>query len=388
MGDKIKLLQERQERIEKTLRNKKPDRVPVCSLATSWAYYQIGKKPLDSFEDPELNKDVFRNLYKNFYWDGVILARNGKTFTKETLDLLGGGTYTYDKNGMQQTNPGSIGLMKDDEYDELISDPYRYIIEKIFPRRYEIMRRTDDNKYNDFVKIIDDVKEMMRRNAEEDKIAEEEFGIHYMRLASVFHPIDIILDYLRDFVPIASDVRRRPEKLRDAGLSLLDFQLDNLKGVSPVKGKVVFIPMHLPQFLRPSDFEKVYWPSYQKMVDFLVQNNYTPMFYFERKYEHLFDFFLEFPKNSTVGLFEDDDMRLVKKKLGNHMAIAGGMPIALLQNGTKEKCIDYAKKLIDDLAPGGGYIFTTDKIMLTASDGKAENVAAVNEFVHEYGRYQ
>lgn len=381
-------LQERKKMIETTLHNQKAKCVPVVSLATTWTYYQIGKKPKDSFDNPKLNKDVFRNFYEKVYLDGVVLSRNGKTFSADTLKRLDGGTYTYDKDGIQQTKPGSIEIMTEDEYEILIDDPYKFILEKIFPRRYGLMRRSDDGKYSDMLKVIQDLKLMTDRNQGEDEIAECEFGIQNMRLTSFFNPIDIILDYMRDFVPISKDVRRRPEQLRDAGLALLDFTLDNIRGLNPEKGKVVFVPMHLPQFLRPKDFEKIYWPSYKKQVEYLIENGFTPMFYFERKYEHLFDFFRDFPKNKTVGLFENDDLRIVKKKLGDHMAIAGGMPTALLQNGTKKACIDYAKGLIDDVAPEGGYFFTTDKIMLSPTDGKLENLAAVNEFVHEYGQYQ
>ena len=49
--------------------------------------------------------------------------------------------------------------------------------------------------------------------------------------------------------------------------------------------------------------------------------------------------------------------------------------------------MDIAKGLIDDLAPGGGYVFTTNRVMLTEADGKAENLRAVTEFVADYGKY-
>ncbi len=75
---------------------------------------------------------------------------------------------------------------------------------------------------------------------------------------------------------------------------------------------------------------------------------------FERKYEHLFDFLQDLPKNKTVGIMEDDDIRLVKKKLGDRMAIQGGLSTQTLYYASKEECLDIVKGLIDDLAPGGG----------------------------------
>lgn len=386
--DKTQLLNEREDCIDKTLHNQKGDYIPVISIATTWMYYQIGKKPKDAFDDPSVTAQAMRHYYDHVYMDGILVARNGKTFAPEILDLLDGGTYTYDKDGMQQTCPGSVEVMGEDEYDALIENPYGFILEKIFPRRYGIMRRTDADKYADMKRIIESLQSSLQLNAAEDRIAEDDYGIKQMRMNAIFNPLDIILDYLRDFVPISKDVRRRPDQLRDAGLALVDFVLDNVCTAQPAKGKVIFMPMHLPQFLRPKDFEKIYWPSYKKVVDYLIDHQLTPLFYFERKYEHLFDYFKEFPKNSVAGMYEDDDLRIVNQKLGDHMAMAGGMPTELLQNGTKEQCVDYAKKLIDDISPNGGFLFTTDKIMLSEADGKIDNLAAVNEFVHHYGVYR
>lgn len=383
------LYEEKLNRIENVLNNKVPDRVPVVSLATTWAYYYYGIKPRDSFGNPELNKKVMRKLFSDFYWDGLILTRTGRAFSEASVELLGGGTYTYNKDGIQETKPGSIQIMEDDEYEELIKDPYAYILNKVLPRRYELMRRNDEKRYDDMLVIINDFKETLAAGKAEDEIAIKEFGIPHLRNFGIFNPVDLILDYLRDFPKMMQDVKRRPNLLRDAGLAMVDYAIDNnhLRNI-PQKGKVVFIPMHLPQFLSPKDFEKVYWPSYKKITEFLAEKGFKMMFYFERKYEHLFDFLQELTPNMSVGLFEDDDLRVAKKRLGKTMAIAGGMPTNLLFNASKEKCIDYAKSLIDDLAPGGGYMFTTDKILLSPADGKPENIKAVNEFVHSYGIYK
>jgi uroporphyrinogen-III decarboxylase len=146
--------------------------------------------------------------------------------------------------------------------------------------------------------------------------------------------------------------------------------------------------MHLPQFLSPKDFERVYWPSFIKLANYFTNKGYVIRYYFESNYEHLYDYLQELPKGQIVGLFEDDDLRKAKKFLGNNMAIAGGMPTSLLYLGSTQECIDYAKALIDDLAPGGGYIFAMNKIMLSPTDGRAENLKAVTEFAHEYGVYK
>ena len=49
--------------------------------------------------------------------------------------------------------------------------------------------------------------------------------------------------------------------------------------------------------------------------------------------------------------------------------------------------IEVAKKALDIYAPGGGYIFSQDKILLSAADAAAENLIAVNEYVRDNGKY-
>ncbi len=58
--------------------------------------------------------------------------------------------------------------------------------------------------------------------------------------------------------------------------------------------------------------------------------------------------------------------------------------VAMLKIQHKRRIIDYAKKLLDECAPGGGYIFTTDRHFITGADVNTENVIAVHDFVHNY----
>ena len=86
-------------------------------------------------------------------------------------------------------------------------------------------------------------------------------------------------------------------------------------------------------------------------------------------------------------MFEDDDIAVIKEKLPN-LTPYGGMKVNDLKYKTKEECVDIAKKLLDELAPGGGYAFGPNKVMLTLADGKPENWKAVCDYVNENGWYR
>lgn len=383
-----KLYQERKQRIDIAMHNGQADRVPVMSLVSTWAVYYSGYTLKEVMDDEKKEDEVIEKLMDDLSFDGLFtsLLVNRSTVI---YDTLGGGTYAKSKEGMRQTKPGSIKIMHEDEYPELIKDPYNFLLNTIFPRRYKLLNGPYSNeKYEKFCGALKTVNEENTKSKRYVNMAKNK-GIVFGSQANFFNPVDIILDFLRDFDGIISDIKRRPEMVRDAGLALVQYCIDSVEssGIRPEPGKTIFVPMHLPQFLGPKDFEKVYWPSFIKLARYFTEKGYVIRYYFERNYEHLYDYLQELPKGQIVGLFEGDDLRKAKKRLGGTMAIAGGMPTNLLNLGSKEECISYAKSLIDDLAPGGGYLFTTDKIMLSPSDGKAENLKAVLEAVHEYGVY-
>jgi len=366
-----------------------PKRVPILCSCSTWAYYYKGYKPMDGIMNEEVALEVSRAIYADFYWDvteidPIILHH------PDVYELLGGGTFTFNQDGMPQTKPGAVKVMEADEYPELIADPYKYLLEKVLPRRYKLFSQELDfeTKYESLLKYFSFQKEIGRKKMLHDQMAQQEFGMPNAVQGMLIAPVDYILDSLRDFHGIMQDIKRRPELVREAGMALIDYSLASVANIEPEKGKTVLIPMHLPTFISPRDFEKVYWPSYQALINDLVEKGFTVKCAFERKYEHLFDYLQELPQNKIVAVVEDDDIRLFKEKLGDRMAIQGGMPTQTLYYGTKEECLDLAKGLIDDLAPGGGYIFSTNRAMIAVTDGNPENLQAVNEFVREYAVYK
>ena len=63
------------------------------------------------------------------------------------------------------------------------------------------------------------------------------------------------------------------------------------------------------------------------------------------------------------------------------------MRLHTLKSGTVEDCIDEAKWCLENLAPGGGYMFGTDVNLCYRNDAKLENVVAVTNWMHENGKY-
>lgn len=382
-----KLHEERLTRLNTALANGKPDRVPIFSQTAEYVYTIQNIKPIDAFNDPDLMMKAYRTFYSEVYFDGFQIPPIGKG-KMEMLTILGGGTSEYLPDGTFQTKPNSINVMDPSEYPELIKDPPRFFIEKILPRRYTLMAEEySPEKEKKFIGALKSFLESGKATKPVTDMLVNELGLVDLAQGGTYNPVDIILDFLRDFKGIAQDVKRRPEEVRDAGLAIMDWLLEIVTMSPPDPNKFLTIPMHLPTFLNPRDFEKVYWPSWKKFAEELTQRGYKIFYLFEGKYEHLHEYIQDLPRNKIAALFEHDDLQLVKKNLGDTLCIVGGMPTNMLYYNTKEECINHAKQVLDTVAVDGGFIFSVDKPMLFPTDGTLENFKAVNEFVHNYGTY-
>lgn len=82
-------------------------------------------------------------------------------------------------------------------------------------------------------------------------------------------------------------------------------------------------------------------------------------------------------------MVESDDPYEIRKKYPN-IAIYGGLDVNILGKGTKQECIDMAKRAIDELGCDGGLILAPNKMMAFPNDCNPENLKAVCEFVQEY----
>jgi len=108
-----------------------------------------------------------------------------------------------------------------------------------------------------------------------------------------------------------------------------------------------------------------------------------PYVYTEGPYNSRIKYLTEVPKGKVVISFEEVDPVYAKQQLGDIACIQGVFPIYLLHYGTKQQVIDEAKRLIDILAPGGGYIFSTGAGF---DQAKPENVEAMFDTVKTYGK--
>jgi len=383
------LYEQRLQRFDDVMSRKLPDRVPIIPNMNTWMYHYAGVSIKKAFtEDPEEMFRAAKYLNDTVPMDGLISTSN--TLPINMAKKLGEGIYTVSDNGVQIKGGGGH-LMEPEEYGFLAEDPMKFFANVLIPRKFDVFQSASLEKKVDLIKqAYIDFGEYGKYNRTASVRIEKELGLPIMVRGTNFLAPDVVLDYLRDFVGISLDVRRHCDELMQACLSLYDFIMEMFNDTAtPPDRKIVFSPLHLPTYLRPKDFEKIYLPFMIKYLDEMaVKRGYSIYFFMENNWMPYLDLMQDFPDGvKFVGLYETGDLVKIKEKMGKKMVIMGGMPVSLLYFGNKQEIADKCQELLDTLAPGGGYIFSTDKTMMTMNDGKPENMITACEYIEAHGKY-
>lgn len=384
----LKLYEQRMTRMNNAVELKENDRVPIFSLIDNWALFYYGTNLKTAMNDPEIEFAAYSKAYNDFKFD--VAGFPGITIALNFIGSLGGGIYKTDMDTIQIQSSQSE-IMPVEDYDLLTKDPKSYLLNTALPKKFKIFQEgTIEEKFGKYANSVGILLHWFQERTNFFERYKNEFGLPVPNAVPPFVPADLILDTLRDFKGTISDVKRCPDKLAEACMSiLLNFNIPTAYATlpHPVYDKYLNLFLHLPPFLKAKDFEKVYWPSFKLYIETFAKQGYKFMILFERNYEHLYDYLQELPKGCILGMFEDDDLRKTKKALSKNMCIGGGISTNDLAYKTPQQCVDIAKRVIDNLAPGGGYVFSVDRVMNSYNDAKPECLKAVNEFVYEYGRY-
>lgn len=384
----LQLRRERKQRIVDVVRQtKKPDRVPVVSNAFTWKIIDAGVKFSEAFNDLNVMRDVVIKHHEKYDFDGyfdygiINAVKFGNTLGK-------GGCFVINDE-LNTMNFVEKAVLQEDEYPELIEKGFkRYIFEKLLPRKYQFKSREEaferlkaaKTEYDNYYNYIFEISGIMN----------EQFGVPDLAPMWYYTPFEFFPWALRGLRRTGIDMRRRPDQVEAAlqaidefvSPSFYDFAENERDSEDHVFAHAILMMAH--SILNPKQFERYYWPHLKRYVDLVIKKDEIAVLYSEASVAHLIDFFQEIPKGHFALICEQDDPRFLKEKLPN-LTVIGGFPTSLLGNGTVEQCITEARKLIDDMAYDGNYIFSANKMLSFANDANSENMLALNQFVKEYG---
>ena len=366
-----------------------PKRVPVYDNVYNWKVYSAGYKLSEALNNPSVMHKVVEEYCKVYQPDALADAgaRNPLYFTSIFSDSQ---FYEIDDEGYRM-NYRDNAFMTADDYDALIKDPKAFIWSTLLPRKWKNLQSKNNGKY--YAKGVDAFLTFGQAAGKAAK-AMEKYGIpqaaNVMDMIPFQSGFEYIFDGMRGIKGISMDMRRNKEKLLEACHAIEAFfrssaPLNTTPGHNSNCAFDLFLPMLAHTILSEKQFELYMWPKLKELGDYLVQYDKTCLLFVEGHSERFYDFFNQLPNGHFAIYTEENDIFEMKKAL-NGKCIVGGMPVSLLGNGTPGECVDYAKKLVQELGYDGNYIFSQDKMISFPNDARKENMIAVSKYLQE-GQY-
>jgi len=409
------LFEERQKRIDDAIALKDPDRIPIICPGQCYPVYNAGYTTADAFYDFDKYAEAMIKYVTQYepdaYISAVSTAGQGPLmdlFRPKSLAWPGAPDNRIDKNSIHQFIEYPVLLEEDMDY--FMADYTGWLFSKGYPAISGLFEPLADWDFfahsidvftinpvrmlstpaaremiQTIWKLSDMLSEVDKKNAELVKKAEE-LGFPALVGARAIIPFDVYSDFHRGTLDTMLDIYEHPEVITHFTDRFVEKILQNITRMSKVNpGKWVFIPLHkgMDSFLTDQQYGEFYWPHLQKIICHIVDVGMVPYIYTEGPYNSRVKYLREVPKGKVVYSFEDADPVLVKKELGDTACLTGFFPIYKLHYGTKQEVIDEVKRLVDILAPGGGYIFSTDAGF---DHAKPENVEAMFETLKTYGK--
>lgn len=404
-------MEKREKRIADVVALKTPDRVPWAPKV-GVAYSHIGG--VDMYEAlmdfRNMREGVKRFLTRwetDLFWSPAGYPANMmEVLDTSYINWPGASRELPLDSGFQITDES---FMSFEEYDEFIANPAHFFMTKVFPRKHRKLKGLEKLSFNNVVEFGhfasmaafadpevraslltlmhagDEALKWLQASQELCKVAIE-CGTPLGCIVGQGAPYDMLADNIRGFLNVPMDLLEDPEKVMAAIDATTRIGLANLDGIKAAGLKYCFMPLHggTDDFMSAEDYKKYYWPSLRKVIDREIELGLTPYIFFEGKYHTRLDAIRDIPPGKAIYMFEQVDIAKAKKELGDVVCVTGNLPTAMLAFSKKQEVIDATKRMIDDCAPGGGFIMDCSIVL---ENFNPENMDAWFETTLEYGKY-
>jgi uroporphyrinogen-III decarboxylase len=409
-----KLYKERVTRFTKAFLCEEPDRVPVMVPAGNFPLRYSNLNLKQAMYDHTVIKPAWTKFMEDFYDDmDDFLGPAGITCGR-MLDILDYKSYKWPGHGLSddveyQQYDERI-LMSEDEYDALVNDPSDFGFRVITPRVIGALEVLKDfpslssligmpmtlvypfarpNVREAFSKLIEAGQELEKFQMAIGSVMRDAVAAGFpMSMGGLaLAPFDMIADHLRGTRGSSIDMYRHPAKLLEATDMVLEQMIK--RTISSVNAMGVFtvnFPLHKGDdtFMSNKQFEKFYWPSLKKLIDALIEEGIMVSLFCEGQYNHRLEYIGDFPKGWVTWQFDQTNMANAKRIIGNNCCVVGNVPASMMAFADVKDVKAYCRQLIEDCAPGGGYVLTGGTAV---TEAKPENLRAFMEAALEYGVY-
>ncbi len=372
---------------------KKPDRVPHISHFVTWKILDAGYKLSEAMCDWDIMEKVVCEFQEKYRFDALIEFGHRNNY--ETSKILGSSRYIINDEA-ESVSYLDFALCKEGELVEFAKNPRKFKWEKGMVRKYPFWAEEFDiDILNRAYKANMDYLNFMGfdlRGRMPKKLLND-YGVPYYMDRKGYAPIAIetIFNQLRGIRGTSIDMRRHTDELREA-IAIMD-ETGFKPGIEAMRkapaGSNMDSTFDSDQILlahtilNEKQWEEFYWPYLKQIVDVHGEKGWTMRLFTEGSSKRFWPYFRQFPAGVVALHLEADDVFEAREALPN-CCIMGGMKNEILGRGTKQECLDLAKRLIDELGSQGGFILNQPKMGSYRNDANPENLKAVCDFVLEY----
>ena len=406
---------ERAQRIRDAMQLKQPDRVPLIMPIGYMLADMGGITRQQLLEDPERRQQLLEKAAMEFQPDSI----HGPMPSDPTPHLILGDRMTvWPGHGVSVNTQFQFvesEFMKAEEYDAFLEDPTDWVIRTYLPRAFAAldgfafmpplslfisgsyylasMGALASGPLADSFKAFARAAEAVAKNIERmvkhaERMAALGFSDGFIVGPTLTAPFDMMSDALRGMRGIMIDVINRPDKLLAAQDKVARIELEFAINACKATGMTrAFLPLHRGSdgFMSLKQFETLYWKQLKEVLVTLVENDITPIVFYEGCWDQRLEYLAELPKGKTVGWFQSSDIFKVKEIIGDTMCIVGGMPNSLLKAGPAEQVRAHTKRLCETVGKNGGFMMCTAVGEMAGSN--PEYVGVWADATREFGTY-
>lgn len=185
-----------------------------------------------------------------------------------------------------------------------------------------------------------------------------------------------------------------PEEVKAMMEWFLDFYIDVAKKVIKFyKPDMLWMPDDIcterSPFVSPEMFRELFKPYWKRYVEVFLDAGLPAQLHCCGQCMPIVDDFVDCGFTAWDPAQQSNDLVAVKKKHGRNLAIIGGFEargFAANPDTTEEEVRAYVRKVIDELAPGGGFAFSGMVMPTPGDDSWKDRNRWINEEFESYGK--
>jgi len=398
-------------RIQQAVALTEPDRVPFIPTWNNFYQLEYGVSFGESMRDPFTLNGAIDHVLDRYEPDLVYLPTVFPSLAMDraqpTCARFPGKMY-----GLGDEVPYQYidkQFLRDEDFDQFLKDPNWFLFQKVLPQKYATLgglqllnpvAMCNSTIYSLGVFGAPPMQETLKAMLETGNLVMENLGKCAAQAQHVVErgfipfggavclcPFDEYADHIRGIMEACMDCIEEPERL-EAALEICEQHIPNFIASAKMQhAQYLFVPLHcgVDDFMSVENYKRFYWPGLKKVLLAAIEADMTPIVMCEGKYHTRLEVLADVPKGKVIYFFEDTDLVKAKEILGDVACIGGGMPTEYLMMGDKQRVIDQTKKMIDLLAPGGGFIMTNT---IAIDQVKTENLEAWKDTLFDYGKYR